>query len=444
MNVAILGAGESGAGAAILAARLGGQVWLSDSGKIQETYREALLSRNIPFEEGAHTKEKFFEADIIVKSPGIPGTAPLVQELRAAGKEVISEIEFASRYTDVPVLAITGSNGKTTTTSLVYHLLRSAGVDAALGGNIGNSFAWLVAESPKPAYYVLEISSFQLDDIRSFRPKIALLLNITPDHLDRYAYSMDLYAAAKFRITENQQASDVFIYGQDDPETAARIGAYELKADLKPFALSRKEGSAAWMEGQDLMTPAGKVAGFGDMQLIGRHNQLNALAAVLAAQACGVGEADIEAGLKSFQPIAHRLEPVGELDGVRYINDSKATNVDSVFFALEGMTRPLVWLAGGVDKGNDYGPLQPFVKEKVKSIIVLGAYAEKFYRDFDKPVVQVSTMHDAVTEARKRAVPGDVVLLSPACASFDLFRNYEDRGDQFRSAVQQMIQLEQR
>ncbi|MDX2285080.1 MAG: UDP-N-acetylmuramoyl-L-alanine--D-glutamate ligase [Bacteroidia bacterium] len=436
MRVAILGAGESGTGAAVLAQVKGAQVWLSDAGRIQDAYRQTLHAYGIAFEEGSHTEQQFLEADIVVKSPGIPGNAPFVRMLRAAGKHVISEIEFAARHTTAQIVALTGTNGKTTTTSLVHHLLTASGYRAALGGNIGKSFAMLAA-TENPDWYVLEISSFQLDDIVTFSPRVAVLLNITPDHLDRYD-GMDAYAAAKFRITENQLPTDAFIHCLEDPETQARIGSYAIRARQMGYRLDPQPGAAAWMEGSRIVIGGREAGDFSRMQLIGRHNQLNTLAAVLAAHAAGVSLETIAAALPAFAPVPHRLEPVASIGGVQYINDSKATNVDAVYYALEGMRQPIVWIAGGVDKGNDYQQIASLVEDKVKEIVVLGSYIGKFRSEFRKPVHQAMSMPEAVRMAQALAAPGDAVLLSPACASFDLFRNYEDRGDQFRAAVLQL------
>ena len=435
-KVAILGAGESGVGAALLAAKLGEEVWVSDAGKIQDRFRSVLETNQIPFEEGKHTYKTFFEADIIVKSPGIPDTVPLIRQLNEQGKSVISEIEYASRYTDAKIIALTGSNGKTTTTSLVGHLMQEVGENVAVGGNIGQSFAWQVA-TKNPDWYVLEISSFQLDNIESFRPDVAVLLNITPDHLDRYEGSIKQYGAAKFRITENQKEEDLFIYNVDDPETQEQLPSHEITAQKWGFSLNKKEGSRAWMDGSALQLEDWQ-ADFEEMSLLGQHNQLNTLAALLAVQAVGVDLERLSGALKTFQPIPNRLEPVAEIDGVRFINDSKATNVDAVYYALESMNRPTIWLAGGVDKGNEYATIQGLVEEKVKAIVVLGKKIEKFHRDFQKPVYQALSMKAAISKAKEIAEKGDTVLLSPACASFDLFRNYEDRGDQFREIVKEL------
>ncbi|MEZ4827636.1 MAG: UDP-N-acetylmuramoyl-L-alanine--D-glutamate ligase [Bacteroidia bacterium] len=439
-KTAILGGGESGVGAAILAKKLDQEVWLSDAGKIKENYKNELNEYAIPFEEGTHSIEKFFEADVIVKSPGIPGTIPIIQQLKAAGKSVISEIEYASRYTNARIIGITGSNGKTTTTSLIYHLLLAAGEDVGLGGNIGQSFALQVALGKKSGY-VLEISSFQLDDIETFRPDVAVLLNITPDHLDRYGYSLDNYAAAKFRITENQTMQNDFVWCLEDEQSLRMMEKTQINARKLGFSLKKTPESAAWLENDWLnLASTGPLLDFREMRLLGKHNQLNTLAALLAVEAYGADLSAAIPALRTFQPIEHRLEPAGEWGGVRYINDSKATNVDSVFYALEGLAGPIVWIAGGVDKGNDYTPLMPLVAEKVKAIVVLGEKKEKFLKDFDKPVYQEMSMKAALTMAQNLSQSGDTVLLSPACASFDLFANYEDRGKQFKAAVEEMIQ----
>ncbi|MDX2250222.1 MAG: UDP-N-acetylmuramoyl-L-alanine--D-glutamate ligase [Bacteroidia bacterium] len=438
-KTAILGGGESGVGAAILAKKQGQEVWLSDAGLIKENYKNELIQNAIPFEEGTHSIDKFFDADLIVKSPGIPGTVPIIQQLKAAGKAVISEIEYASRYTTARIIGITGSNGKTTTTSLIYHLLKAAGKDVGLGGNIGQSFALQVAMEKREGY-VLEISSFQLDDIETFRPDVAVLLNITPDHLDRYSYSLDNYAAAKFRITENQTMQNAFIWCLEDEQSLRMMEKLSVLAKKQGFGLKKTPDSAAWMENNWLhLAASGPVMDFREMNLLGRHNQVNTLAALLAVEAYGVDVKSLTPALKSFLPIEHRLEPCGEIKGVRYINDSKATNVDAVYFALEGLEGPIVWMAGGVDKGNDYQPLVSFVQEKVKAIVVLGEKKEKFLKAFNVPVYQEMSMKSAVETAGKLSQPGDTVLLSPACASFDLFTNYEDRGKQFKAAVQEII-----
>lgn len=431
-EVVVLGGGESGVGAALLAKKQGLSVLVSDYGQIKAQYEKVLIEHKLPYEMGGHSIESFFDAKVIVKSPGIPGNVPVIQQLQQKGISVISEIEFAYRYAQAPIIAITGSNGKTTTTALLHHLLVGAGVNAALGGNIGYSFAALVAQANQPDVYVLEVSSFQLDDIEAFRPHIALLLNITPDHLDRYSQSMDAYALAKFRIAENQRAEDVFIYSAEDPETQVRLDWIAGLAKQERFGLSKGNGR---IYEEHLYLDDGWEFPLAQTQLLGPHNQMNMLAALLAVRAWGVDLANIETALASFQPIAHRLEPVRTFEAVQYINDSKATNVDAVKYALAAVSAPIVWLAGGVDKGNDYEALKPLVEEKVKQIIVLGPADEKFRTTFSKPINTVGSMKEAVAIAKQVAQRGDTVLLSPACASFDLFRNYIDRGDQFRIAV---------
>ena len=436
-KVAILGGGESGVGAAILAKKQGSEVFLSDGGKIQDRFIHILEEYDIPFEEGKHSIETFFDADIIVKSPGIPEHVPIIQKLREKNKLIISEIEYGSRYTQAKIIAITGSNGKTTTTSLIYHLLKSAGVNVALGGNIGKSFAWLVADTD-PDCFVLEISSFQLDDIQNFRPDVAVLLNITPDHLDRYQYSMEKYAAAKFKITQNQTAEDTFIFNADDPVSLEEMSKFSILAKQKSFALSNTENADAWLDDHQLMVQNKPVADFQKMLLLGKHNQANTLAALLAVESYGIDSQLVEKYLFDFSPIEHRLEKVRNINDITFINDSKATNVDAVFYALEAVEGPIIWVAGGVDKGNDYQTLLPFVNEKVKAIVVLGKYIEKFKTSFQKPVFQAQDMKEGVDKAFELAQANDTVLLSPACASFDLFRNYEDRGKQFKKFVNEL------
>ena len=436
-KVAILGGGESGVGAAILAKKRGNEVFLSDAGKIQDRFILILKEYEIPFEEGKHSIETFFDADIIVKSPGIPEHVPIIQKLREKNKLIISEIEYGFRYTQAKIIAITGSNGKTTTTSLIYHLLKSAGVNVVLGGNIGKSFAWLVADT-NPDCFVLEISSFQLDDIQDFRPDVAVLLNITPDHLDRYQYSMEKYAAAKLKITQNQTAEDTFIFNADDPVSLQEISKISILAKQKSFALTNTEKADAWSNHQQLMVQNKQVANFRQMLLLGKHNQANTLAALLAIESYAIDSQLVEKFLSDFSPIEHRLEKVRKINEITFVNDSKATNVDAVYYALEAVEGPIIWVAGGVDKGNDYQTLLPFVNAKVKAIVVLGQYIEKFKTSFQKPVFQARDMKEGVNKAYELAEPNDTVLLSPACASFDLFRNYEDRGKQFKKFVNEL------
>lgn len=437
MKVAILGAGESGIGAALLAQHLGYNTWLSDAGSIGEEQKKTLTIAQVPFEEGQHTWEQFFDSDVVVKSPGIPPTAAFVQRLKEIDIEVISEIEFAARHTQTPIIAITGSNGKTTTTSLIHHLLVSAGINAGLGGNIGVSMARLLLEGPKEVY-VLELSSFQLEDIKEFSPSIALFLNLTPDHLDRYSGSLDLYGQAKLRITENQSENDTFIFSLDDPESQRLLGTHTVHARKKGFSLEPAPESSAWITNQQVMIEGDVWASVDQLPLIGPHNQRNILAALLAVRAYGLTANQVLTGISTFRPIVHRLQPIDAISNVFFVNDSKATNVDAVQYALEAMDTPVIWLAGGVDKGNDYQPLLELISEKVQALIILGDYDTKLRECFNGNILQVHSMKKAVEEAMKLAQPGDTVLLSPACASFDLFRNYEDRGNQFIDAVEEL------
>jgi UDP-N-acetylmuramoylalanine--D-glutamate ligase len=442
-KVIILGGGESGVGAALLAQKVGDQPFVSDAGSISAQYQAQLQENGIAFEAGGHSIDSFFDADLIVKSPGIPGHVPVLEQLRRRGKPILSEIEYGYRHCHARILAITGSNGKTTTASLAYHLMQLCGETAWLGGNIGTSFSALVAKDEQPAWYVLEVSSFQLDDIDTFRPDVGVLLNITPDHLDRYEGSIDQYAAAKLRISENQRAEDVFIYNREDRETCRRLHWIEGRPSLRSFGLKGAPAADAWLN-QGLLTlreDSGQL-GFSsaEMHLLGPHNQLNAMAAILAVRAASGCETGIRQGLTSFQPIAHRLEPVATHSEVRYLNDSKATNVDAVKYALEAMAADqvqVIWLAGGIDKGNDYEPLKRLVAEQVRAVVFLGEYLlDQFRREFpDKSIYPVGSMAEAIQVAQQLAQPGDTVLLSPACASFDLFKNYEDRGAQFKQEV---------
>lgn len=441
MKLVILGGGESGTGAAILGKQKGWEVFLSDKSSLKEVYKKELDAKGIRWEEGQHTESEILSADCIIKSPGIPHKVPIVQQAKAKGIEIISEIEFASRYTDAKIIAITGSNGKTTTTTLVYHLLKEAGLSVAVGGNIGYSFARLVAQEPKE-YYVLEISSFQLDDITSFHPHIALLLNITPDHLDRYNYEFQNYIDAKMRITEFQQAADYLIYDADDPVTAQEIGKDQVKAQLLPFSLEKTFERGAWSldeknmyvnVNQNIFEMSTK-----DLTIKGKHNLKNAMGATMVAKLLNVRNENIRNSLMTFQGVPHRLEFVREVEGVRYINDSKATNVNSVYYALDSMEEGLVWIVGGQDKGNDYTPLIPYVSKKVKAIVCLGLDNQKIIQTFQSivpTIIETHSMEDAVQVGRGLSQEGDTVLLSPACASFDLFQSYEDRGNQFKHYV---------
>ncbi len=429
MKVAILGAGESGVGAALLAAKHGVEVWVSDKGKITDALKKELEDNHLPYEEGEHTWEKIAQADLVIKSPGIPDRVPLIQQLLTQGIPVISEIEWASRYTNTPIIGITGSNGKTTTTTLLYHLLAKAGKDVAMAGNVGKSFARQLTESRKKLY-VLELSSFQLDGIDHFKPWLALLLNITPDHLDRYDYQLEKYIQSKFRITKNQGKGEQFIYFGEDPNIASHRGL--IPAGVQELVIGKE-----MIQAKSILAN-GESFDLTGTRLRGTHNALNALFAVHAAQACGLKPTEVQAGLETFHPVEHRLESVATIEGVEYINDSKATNVDAVFYALQAMDKPIIWVVGGVDKGNDYDPLLALAKEKVKAIVCLGLDNKKIIETFgplEIPLRETNSAAKAVQESRQLSKTGDVVLLSPACASFDLFKNYLDRGDQFREAV---------
>ncbi len=442
-RLVVLGGGESGVGAAVLAQAKGMDVFLSDAGTIAPRYVAELERRGIPFEQGGHTPELILNADEVVKSPGIPPTAPLVKELVAKGTPVISEIEFGGRYTDAKMVCITGSNGKTTTTMLIYHILREAGVDAGLAGNVGRSLAWQVAEEPHEVY-VVELSSFQLENMYEFRANIAVLMNITPDHLDRYDYKMQNYINAKFRILQNQTPRDAFIFWEDDPVIRRQLEQVTTEARLYPFAEHPEEGAAAWVDEdgelvldtseQKLRMPRRELA------LRGLHNLFNSMAAGLSACLMEVKNEDIRRALGDFEGVEHRLEPAGEVDGVRWINDSKATNVNSCWYALESMPagKQTVLILGGKDKGNDYSEILPLVREKVKGIVAMGKDNAKIVEYFGKEVPELRDTHsldEAVEAARAMASEGDIVLLSPCCASFDLFTSYEDRGRRFKDAV---------
>lgn len=443
-RLVILGGGESGYGAAVLGMKQGMDVFLSDSGTLREPYRSWLSQEGIPFEEGGHTPDRVLAADLVVKSPGIPDSAPLVAALRDKGVSVISEIEFASRYTDARMICITGSNGKTTTTSLIWHILRQAGVNAGLAGNIGQSLALQVARDPKPLY-VIELSSFQLDGMFEFKADVAVLMNITPDHLDHYDHKMQNYVDSKFRIIRNQTASDWFIYWAEDPVIAANLPLHDIRAQRLPFAAMDSDGAAAWIDGPvlEFSLPGGERFAIprSEVPIRGLHNMFNTMAAALACSVSSLSPDQIGAGIRSFKAVPHRLEFVAEIDGVRWINDSKATNVASTFYALESMDTPTVLILGGTDKGNDYSEILPFVREKVAAIVCMGVDNSKIIDFFSGKVPAVIDTHslaDAVAECRRIARPGQTVLLSPCCASFDLFKNYEQRGDLFREAVLQM------
>jgi len=444
-RIVVLGGAESGIGAAVLAKVKGFDVFLSDFGKIKESYVAELLKWDIPFEEGGHTEEKILNADEIVKSPGIPNTAPMVKKAEEKGIRIISEIEFAGRYDNAKKICITGSNGKTTTTSLIYHLLCRAGLNVGLGGNIGKSYAYQVATEHFD-YYVLEISSFQLDNVYNFRPDIAIITNITPDHLDRYDYNFENYIQAKFRITRNLRPEDCFIFDSDDAITISHLNNIVLKAKMLPFSQEKELEQGAFVKDEQIIVrygPEESAIYLKELALGGRHNVYNSMAAALAAKAMQIDNEVIRESLASFQPIEHRLEPVRCVNGVDYINDSKATNVDSAWYALECQKRPVVWIVGGTDKGNDYSVLNNLVKEKVKAIVCLGVDNTKIHQAFEDivgadKIADTLSAKEAVEVSKAFAKEGDVVLLSPCCASFDLFKCYEDRGDQFKEAVKNL------
>ena len=444
-RLVVLGGAESGVGAAVLAKVKGFDVFLSDNGKIKEDYADMLRKWDIPFEEGGHTEGSVLSADEVVKSPGIPDTAPLVRKLRDAGTPVVSEIEFASRYDSAKKICITGSNGKTTTTSLIYYLLQNAGLNVGLGGNIGKSYALQVA-TEKHDYYVLEISSFQLDGCYEFRPDIAIITNITPDHLDRYDYKLENYVRSKFRITRNLRPEDCFIFDSDDAITIAHLDKIVLQAKALPFSQQKEVKQGAFLRDDSIVVRYGEDESsiyLRELALGGRHNVYNSMAAALAAKAAGIDNAVIRESLRTLKAIEHRLEPVLSVGGVLYINDSKATNVDSAWYALDAQTRPVVWIVGGTDKGNDYSALAGLVREKVKAIVCLGVDNGKIHAAFESIVgadrmVDTLSAEEAVKESARLAEDGDVVLLSPCCASFDLFKNYEDRGQQFKEAVRRL------
>ena len=444
-RIVVLGGAESGVGAAVLAKVKGFDVFLSDNGKIKDEYLETLRKWDIPFEQGGHTPGLVLNADEVVKSPGIPGTAPMVAALREQGTHIISEIEFAARYDSAKKICVTGSNGKTTTTSLIWYLLCEAGLNAGLGGNIGKSYALQVA-TEQHDYYVLEISSFQLDDAYDFRPDIAIITNITPDHLDRYDHRLENYARAKFRITRNLRPEDCFIFDSDDAITIAQLDEIVVKARMLPFTQEKEVPQGAFLRDDKMVLryedDETEIL-LSELALGGRHNIYNSMAAALAAKATGISNEVIRKSLKTFAPIEHRLEPVLSIRDVLYINDSKATNVDSAWYALECQTRPVVWIVGGTDKGNDYSVLNELVRKRVKAIVCLGVDNTKIHAAFEGivgagKIVDTRSAQEAVQVSARLASPGDVVLLSPCCASFDLFKNYEDRGCQFKDAVRHL------
>lgn len=439
-KLVILGGGESGVGAALLGKKKGMKVFLSDKGILQDHYRQQLQNAKIEFEEGKHSEDRILTADWIIKSPGIPKKSDLVQRIQEKEIPISSEIEFASRFTSSKIIAVTGSNGKTTTTLLIYHILKSAGLSVEMGGNIGNSFAEMVLAENQPDFYILEISSFQLDDIQNFKPHIALVLNLSPDHLDQYENSYEKYAISKFKIAENQDAEDYFIHNLDDLFSNEILQKVKPKAHLLSFSLNKN--APAKIEGdsikiQILNKPIVHIP-LSTIPIPGQHNLMNIQAATIVGILVGLSEQALIEGISSFRAVAHRLEKVGTYLGVDYINDSKATNVNATFYALESMTQPTIWIVGGVDKGNDYTEIADLVKKKVKCIVCLGkdnSILLNYFKDFGLPIENTHNLSEAFQAARRHSEKGDTVLLSPCCASFDLFKNYEDRGEQFRKIV---------
>ena len=441
--ITILGGGESGTGAALLAKHKGFDVFVSDAGPIAQNYRKILLENQIEFEEDGHTWERIIQSGELIKSPGIPFTAPIVKRAIEYSIPVIGEIEFAFRYCKGKIIAITGSNGKSTTTLWTYKVLKDADVDVAYGGNIGKSFAALLVERDYD-WYVLEISSFQLDETKLFRPDIAVLLNITPDHLDRYEYKMENYTASKFKITSNQNSSDYFIYNYDDPNITAALTRFNPKAQHITFSLKDISETNAWVSGDQIFYHFNQNKfhmTISELALQGKHNTYNSMAAALSGQILNIKKDNIRESLMDFSGLEHRLEFVGNVHGIEFINDSKATNVNSTWYALESVNKPIVWIAGGVDKGNDYSEIADLVRKKVKAIVCLGADNRKLQEAFSRQVdimVTTDSMADAVDMAYRIGANGDAVLLSPACASFDLFENYQQRGDQFKALVKSL------
>lgn len=442
-RLVVLGAGESGAGAAVLAKVKGFEVFVSDMSAIKEKYKEQLQAYGIAWEEQQHTEELILNADEVVKSPGIPNEAPIIQKLKAQGTSIISEIEFAGRYTTAKMVCITGSNGKTTTTSLIYHIFKSAGLNVGLAGNIGKSLALQVAEDQHD-YYIIELSSFQLDDMYDFHANIAVLMNITPDHLDRYEHCMQNYINAKFRITQNQTPDDAFIFWNDDPIIKKELEKHGLKAHLYPFSAIKKEGVIAYVEENEvkITEPIAFNMEQEELALTGQHNLYNSLAAGLSANLAGITKENIRKALSDFKGVEHRLEKVARVRGIDFINDSKATNVNSCWYALQSMKTKTVLILGGKDKGNDYTEIEDLVREKCSALVYLGLHNETLHAFFDRlglPVADVQTgMKEAVEAAYRLAQKGETVLLSPCCASFDLFKSYEDRGEQFKKYVREL------
>jgi UDP-N-acetylmuramoylalanine--D-glutamate ligase len=442
-KIVILGAGESGAGSAVLAQKHGFEVFVSDLGQINEKYREVLDNYKIKWEQGGHDENVILSADEVIKSPGIPEKAPIIVKLHEKGIPVISEIEFAGRFAKGIKICITGSNGKTTVTNLIYHILKKAGKNVAMTGNVGNSFAMAVAEGSYD-YYVIELSSFQLDGMYEFKADIAILMNITPDHLDRYGYKLQNYVDSKFRVTQNQQQSDFLIFWDGDPIIKTELAKKKYGMTLLPFSDEIKEGMAAYIEENELIIDfpnKTNLMTIHELALKGRHNTYNSMAAAIAGKVLNIRKEVIRESLADFQGVEHRLEPVITVCGINFINDSKATNVNSTWYALECMENDIVWIVGGIDKGNDYSELYPLVRKKVKAIVCLGKDNRKIIEAFkDKvlTIVETASMEEAVRSSYYLAKKGETVLLSPSCASFDLFRNYEDRGRQFKQAVRNL------
>lgn len=441
-RIVVLGGGESGVGAAVLAQKKGFDVFLSDQGIIKDKYRKMLQEYDLMWEDGHHSENKILNADEIIKSPGIPNDAPIIKKAKARGIHIISEIEFAGRYTHAKMICVTGSNGKTTTTSLIYHIFKSAGYNVGLAGNIGRSLALQVAEDHFD-YYIIELSSFQLDNMYDFRANVAVLLNITPDHLDRYDYKMQNYVDAKMRILQNQTKDDAFVYWEDDPIIRRELKKYDIKSRICPFSAIKEDGAIAYIDDgkYEIEYPTPINMEEEELALTGRHNIYNQLAAGISADLMGIDGKVIVRSLKDFKGVEHRLEKVTTVGGVLYVDDSKATNVNACYYALESMKTPTVLILGGLDKGNDYNEIKDLVKQKCRAIVYLGADNKKLHDFFDKlgiPTSDTNNMADCVKACHQYAQPGDTVLLSPCCASFDLFRNMEDRGDQFKARVREL------
>lgn len=439
-RIVVLGAAESGVGAAVLAQKKGFDVFVSDMGEIKLHYKEMLEKHGLEWEEKQHSEEKILNADEVIKSPGIPDTAPMVVKIKEAGIPIISEIEFAGRYTDAKMICVTGSNGKTTTTSLIYHIFKNAGYNIGLAGNIGRSLALQIAEGQTYDYYIIELSSFQLDNMYDFRAHIAVLLNITPDHLDRYGNDMQNYTDSKMRILQNQTEEDALVYWADDPIIQKELDKYGIKARKCPFSLLKKNGMIGYIS--DGLYTIERPTPFNmeqeSLSLSGKHNMYNSLAAGIAAHLSGIKDESLRQSLSDFEGVEHRLEKVAKVGGVQYINDSKATNVDACWYALESMETPTILIIGGKDKGNDYSVIKELIRKKCAGLVFLGADNSKLHQAFDElgiPIVDTDNMKDCVSECVKMAKPGYTVLLSPCCASFDLFKNMEDRGEQFKTYV---------